>query len=84
MKDHPHRPYANLMAAIDRVGKTPCMDCPEVFFPEDFPDKGTREYAITLAKRLCAGCPIKDECFMYASERNERYGVWAGTLPSER
>jgi hypothetical protein len=79
-----HRHYSNLMAAVDTVGRTPCMDCPEVFFPEDFPDKGTREYAIRLARALCDGCPIKDACFMYATENDERYGVWAGTLPAER
>jgi hypothetical protein len=24
------------------------------------------------------------ECFAYAVERNERWGIWAGTLPHER
>ena len=83
MSDHRHT-YSHLQAEIDRVKHTPCMDCPEVFFPEDFPDKHTREYAIKLARALCDSCPIKDACFTYATEQDERYGVWAGTLPAER
>jgi WhiB family transcriptional regulator, redox-sensing transcriptional regulator len=69
---------------MDRVGSTPCMDCPEVFFPEDYTDRHTRSYAINVAKALCDTCPIKNECFTYAHETDQRYGIWAGTLPSER
>jgi WhiB family redox-sensing transcriptional regulator len=60
------------------------MDCPEVFFPEDYPDKHTKAYAVQVARALCDTCPIKNECFTYANETAERYGIWAGTLPSER
>lgn len=84
MTHHRHNPHQKLRDAIDTVGRTPCMDCPDVFFPEDFPDRLTRQYAIAIARKLCSECPIKNECFMYASETDERYGIWAGTLPSER
>jgi hypothetical protein len=33
---------------------------------------------------LCGECPIKDKCFTYAIETNQRFGIWAGTTPSER
>jgi WhiB family transcriptional regulator, redox-sensing transcriptional regulator len=75
--------YRELAALIQEHG-APCQDIPEIFFPEDFPDKGTREYAIRTAKALCAECPIRLECFAYAIENEERYGIWAGTLPHER
>lgn len=84
MAHHPHNPHHTLRDALDRVGTTPCMDCPEVFFPEDYTDRHTRAYAINVAKALCDTCPIKNECFTYAHESNQRYGIWAGTLPSER
>ena len=84
MTHHRQNPHHALRDAIDRVGKTPCMDCPEVFFPEDFPDKHTKQYAIRTAKALCDICPVKAECFTYATEVSEGYGIWAGTLPSER
>lgn len=76
--------YRELKAAMDSVGETPCQTIPEAFFPEDFTDRDTREYVIRLAKKLCNSCPIKLQCFTYAQETNERYGIWAGTLPSER
>jgi WhiB family redox-sensing transcriptional regulator len=77
-------PHHALRYAIDKVGKTPCMECPEVFFPEDFPDKHTKQHAIRTARALCNLCPVKQECFTYANEVSEGYGIWAGTLPSER
>jgi hypothetical protein len=38
--------YRDLNAAIVKIGGVPCQDIPDIFFPEDFPDKQTREYAI--------------------------------------
>tara|TARA_Y100001973_G_C5170686_1_gene318859 strand:+ start:550 stop:768 length:219 start_codon:yes stop_codon:yes gene_type:complete len=72
------------MQTIDTVEKTPCMDMPEVFFPEDFPHKEVKACAVLVARHLCNTCPIKRACFEYATERGEPYGIWAGTLPSER
>lgn len=50
---------------------------PDAFFPE----KGgtTRE-----AKRVCAGCEVKDECLQHALDNDERYGVWGGLSERER
>jgi WhiB family transcriptional regulator, redox-sensing transcriptional regulator len=55
-----------------------CLDAdPEAFFPE----KGgsTRE-----AKRICAACPVRDECLQYALENDERFGIWGGLSERER
>lgn len=50
---------------------------PEAFFPE----KGgsTRE-----AKRICQGCPVRDECLEFALEHDERFGIWGGLSERER
>lgn len=50
---------------------------PEAFFPE----KGgsTRD-----AKRICAGCEVRDECLQYALEHDERFGIWGGLSERER
>ena len=50
---------------------------PEAFFPE----KGgsTRD-----AKRICSGCPVRDECLQYALEHDERFGIWGGLSERER
>lgn len=47
----------------------------ELFYSEE-PDD------IELAKSLCAGCPVREECL--AAGMSERYGVWGGTTPEER
>lgn len=76
--------YRDFSEAIEQNGGAPCQDIPDIFFPEDFPDKQTREYAVRVAKALCAECPLKTQCFAYAIENDERWGIWAGTLPHER
>lgn len=55
-----------------------CLDAdPEAFFPE----KGgsTRE-----AKRICAACPVREECLDYALANDERFGIWGGLSERER
>jgi len=46
-----------------------------------FPDKGgsTKE-----AKRICAQCPVVDECLEYALAKQERFGIWGGYSERER
>jgi WhiB family redox-sensing transcriptional regulator len=50
---------------------------PELFFPE----KGgnSRE-----AKRICAACPVREECLEDALGRSEQFGVWGGLTERER
>ena len=50
---------------------------PEAFFPE----KGgsTRD-----AKRVCASCPVRQECLEYALGNDERFGIWGGLSERER
>jgi hypothetical protein len=33
---------------------------------------------IAQAKKVCAGCPVIDECRQAAQERPTRFGVWGG------
>jgi WhiB family redox-sensing transcriptional regulator len=50
---------------------------PEAFYPE----KGgsTRE-----AKRVCLGCPVRNDCLQWALDRQERFGIWGGLSERER
>lgn len=50
---------------------------PELWFPE----KGG---SVREAKRICRGCPVKDECLEYALENDERFGIWGGLSERER
>jgi WhiB family redox-sensing transcriptional regulator len=37
---------------------------------------------IEVAKRVCTSCKIKNDCFQYAKNNNEEFGIWAG-IPVE-
>lgn len=59
----------------------------DMFFPEQEPtDKKTEHYI--PAKKICAICPVRNECLMYAMRMEEderwRYGLYGGLTPHER
>lgn len=49
--------------------------------PDDFVTNDT--WKIIFAKRLCATCPVKQQCLEAALENGE-VGVWGGTTEQER
>jgi Transcription factor WhiB. len=81
---NPRHSYDALSEAIDREGPTPCSEVPFVFFPEDITSRNLRTQAIETARKICARCPLQLECFEYAMNTGQPFGIWAGTLPSER
>lgn len=38
----------------------------------------------TEARRLCATCPVRDDCLDYALAANITFGIWGGTSPLQR
>jgi hypothetical protein len=84
MSNDRQKSFNKLNEAINKSGPVPCEALPEVFFPEDFLTKDMKEQAAQMAQKLCATCPVRFECFEYAIVAKERFGVWGGTLPSER
>lgn len=44
-------------------------------------DRLEREH---LAKRICGGCAVREECLHAALERHETYGIWGGLNEFER
>ncbi len=50
---------------------------PEAFFPE-------RGGSARAAKRVCASCPVQEQCLEYALRNDERFGVWGGLSERER
>ena len=51
---------------------------PALFYPARFEDHVGRE-----AKRVCASCPVREECLETSLQRHE-YGVWGGTSEKQR
>ena len=37
-----------------------------------------------MAVAACRRCPARQPCLEYALAADERFGIWAGTLPEER
>jgi WhiB family redox-sensing transcriptional regulator len=46
-----------------------------------FPDKGGSTVA---PKKICATCPVTEQCLEFAMENDERFGVWGGKTERER
>ena len=50
---------------------------PDLWFPE-------RGEVTTLAKAVCAECPVRQPCLEYALANSERHGIWGGKSERER
>ncbi len=81
---HFDKGYFKFLKAVNSNGGAPCEKTPANFFPEDIAEPDIRKLAIANALAVCASCPIKDACLEYAIESNQKFGIWGGTLASER
>ena len=50
---------------------------PDAFFPE----KGESNRP---ARKICAGCFVREDCLAYALETAQQHGVWGGLTEHER
>jgi WhiB family redox-sensing transcriptional regulator len=50
-----------------------------LFFPA-----GEEESLAESAKRICAVCPVREECLQYALATNQSEGVWGGMSAGDR
>lgn len=55
---------------------------PELFFP--IGTTGPAVEQTEAAKRVCAGCSVRDECLEFALATNQDAGVWGGLNEDER
>ena len=53
----------------------------DVFLPIG---EGRKRTKTTIAKLICASCPVQSECLSYALATDQIIGVWGGTTPKER
>lgn len=50
---------------------------PDLFFP-------ARGEETRQAKKVCARCPVREECLDFALENAEKFGIWGGLSERER
>jgi WhiB family redox-sensing transcriptional regulator len=55
--------------------------CRELEPAEFFPSDGV---GVERARKICAQCPVKDECLEYALTYRIDHGVWGGASERER
>jgi WhiB family transcriptional regulator, redox-sensing transcriptional regulator len=69
--------FVDLLSLPPFFGEASCAGKdPEIF-------DGETLAAIVKAKKICNGCPIRDECARWAMQTQE-YGVWGSLTPNER
>lgn len=55
-----------------------CRDLdPALFFPSD-------GVGVDVARRICAGCPVRGACLEFALANRIDHGVWGGASERER
>jgi len=74
------------MPTFEGKGPRPCATDPELFMSEiNFPSKSREARDIVVeAKKICATCPYKRECGIYALDSPDERGVWGGFSEQER
>lgn len=84
MKDSAKK-YIKLQTAIIKNGGVVCEQVPHIFFPEDsYVEDVGYQAERRLAMKICSECPVQKLCADYAMTAREPYGIWGGTLPSDR
>lgn len=70
-------------AFMEWLRSAACVDeDPELFFPVG--TAGPALPDVTAAKRICARCPVTDDCLSFALGSGQASGVWGGTCKEER
>jgi hypothetical protein len=77
------RKYIELQEAIRELPSVGCASDPDLFFPEDEPNRDERKKLVKRAKAICSVCPVKILCLDYAVSAGMT-GVWGGTTDFER
>jgi WhiB family redox-sensing transcriptional regulator len=55
---------------------------PELFFP--IGSAGAAVAEIQRAKAVCASCPVRRPCLIYAVATSQEFGIWGGRDENER
>lgn len=57
---------------------------PEIFFAKDSSEFDRDSPANREARSVCSSCPVIADCFQWATENHEEYGMWAMETGKER
>lgn len=60
------------------MSKAACVGHGELFFDD------LKKSNVTKARKICASCPVLEECRAFAIPREDEYGVWGGLTANQR
>ena len=77
--------YTTILEAMPKlpewIADAPCSQAdPELFFPDAHESRAN----VALAKRVCAACPVRQECLEWALDRGEKFGIYGGLTSTQR
>lgn len=74
------------MTSLEWSGNAACRGSEgSLFYSADTAErKEDRLEREQMAKRICAGCAVREECLAAALDRHESYGIWGGLNEFER
>lgn len=55
---------------------------PELFYPEGRPESYTHQLQVAVAKAVCDGCPIREQCL--EDNLEVEFGIYGGKTAQER
>ena len=75
-----------VVTTLDWSDAAACRDSDAaLFYPADTAER-REERAVReqMAKRICAGCSVREACLHASIARHETYGIWGGLNEIER
>ena len=77
-------PFDEGLPGWQRLGACRGEDSAYYFAPSYFEKRREKLARETVAKRICAVCPVQQTCLDYALVTRETHGVWGGLNETER
>lgn len=66
-------------------GRAQCRGIdPDIFVHPDGERGAARRRRERMAKQICAGCPVLQQCVQYSIAAAEPFGTWGGITENER
>jgi WhiB family redox-sensing transcriptional regulator len=81
LRDRVSAPLLSTEPAVDWRARAACVGMdPEVFFIPGEKLTAAAQAQVDQAVKVCATCPVTDQCRQFADEKHATHGVWGGQL----
>jgi WhiB family redox-sensing transcriptional regulator len=77
-------PFDEGISGWQRLAACRGEDSAYYFAPSYFEKRAEKLARESVAKRICAACPVREPCLDFALATREAHGVWGGLNETER